>query len=395
MNRIAPFAQQDLILYNTQLTQQRVFKAQLQLGSGKVSQDYAGIAQRAARLVSIEAAILRVQQFTQTISLVDQRLSLADIAMQSIDDIARQLRGIVKSLDDAPAERYSELREFAINARTVIVESLNTSDATRHLFGGTRIDTPPVDVSSPYRNVSLIQADGAVDQTFYDSYYVEVLGNTLPYAQGSFYQQIYFDKNGVLPTVPVPADLNNPTLAEFVAEDPALWQYYVDRIDSTQMLATPKLDYYKGDNRSQAARISENQTLNYGISASAPAFQQLLMAVDALASMPATAPATTFLKPLIDKTAAVLAKVLTDAPGDGFESLGEIWLRLTIPRTTLATVREGHERFAAYADGVVSEIESIDRAEVITRVQTDQLALEASYTALARISSLSLLDFLR
>ena len=238
MNRIAPFAQQDLILYNTQLTQQRVFKAQLQLGSGKVSQDYAGIAQRAARLVSIEAAILRVQQFTQTISLVDQRLSLADIAMQSIDDIARQLRGIVKSLDDAPAERYSELREFAINARTVIVESLNTSDATRHLFGGTRIDTPPVDVSSPYRNVSLIQAHGAVDQTFYDSYYVEVLGNTLPYAQGSFYQQIYFDKNGVLPTVPVPADLNNPTLAEFVAEDPALWQYYVDRIDSTQMLIT-------------------------------------------------------------------------------------------------------------------------------------------------------------
>ncbi len=238
MNRIAPFAQQDLILYNTQLTQQRVFKAQLQLGSGKVSQDYAGIAQRAARLVSIEAAILRVQRFTQTISLVDQRLSLADIAMQSIDDIARQLRGIVKSLDDAPAERYSELREFAINARTVIVESLNTSDATRHLFGATRIDTPPVDVSSPYRNVSLIQADGAVDQTFYDSYYVEVLGNTLPYAQGSFYQQIYFDKNGVLPTVPVPADLNNPTLAEFVAEDPALWQYYVDRIDSTQMLIT-------------------------------------------------------------------------------------------------------------------------------------------------------------
>ncbi len=395
MNRIAPLAQQDLILFNTQLTQQRISEAKIQLGTGKVAQEYAGVAQQSTRLISIEMTTMRVEQFTQNIDFVDQRLSLADIALTSIDDIGRELRGIVSSMDDAPTERYAELREFAINARTIIVEALNTSDGSRHLFGGTHVDRPPVDLSSPYRNVSLIQSDGAVDQTFYDSYYENVLGNTLPYAQASFYGQIYFDKNGVAPAGPLPGDLNNPTLTEFVAEDPALWQYYVDRIDSTQMLATPKTDYYQGDNGSQSARISDTQSLSYGVRANAPAFQQLLMAVDALASLPATPPAATFLEPIIDKAKAVLDNVLTDQSGDGFVSLGELWTTLTVPRTTLQSVRQNHEQFTAYAADVVSEIESIDQAEVILRLQSDQLALEASFAALSRTSTLTLLDFLR
>lgn len=395
MNRIAPFAQQDLAFFNTQLTQQRVFKAQLQLSTGKVAQDYSGIAQQSARLVSVETTIVSVDQFTRNIGLVDQRLSLMDIALQNIDDVTRDLRGIVDSMKNQPTERYAELREFAINAKAIIAEALNTSDATRHLFGGSRVDQSPVNLASPYRPVSLVQSDGAVDQTFYDSYYENVLTNTLPYAQGSFYQQIYFDKNGVLPTVPVPADLNNPTLTEFVAEDPALWQYYIDRIDSTQMLANPKADYYQGDNANQSVRISASQTLSYGARANGEPFQQLLMAVDALASLPTTAPATTFLQPLVTKVSAILDKVLNEVPGDGFESLGEVRLRLTVPRSTLKTVREGHEQFTSYALNVVTEIEGIDRAEVISRMQSDQFALEVSYAALARVGSLSLLDFLR
>ena len=44
---------------------------------------------------------------------------------------------------------------------------------------------------------------------------------------------------------------------------------------------------------------------------------------------------------------------------------------------------------------MIADIEQIEPAEVIARLQSDQVALEASFTALARIQSLSLVNFLR
>ena len=151
----------------------------------------------------------------------------------------------------------------------MVGEALNARDGTRYLFAGARVDRPPVSfAASNYTPVKLIESDATtVDETFYQSYYTQVLGNTLPYAQGSFYQQIYFDKNGSLPTVPAPADLNNPTLAEFKAQDPDLFSYYVDRLDSSQMLATPKRDYYQGDGVQNTNRIDEGFQVKYGMSA--------------------------------------------------------------------------------------------------------------------------------
>ena len=88
-----------------------------------------------------------------------------------------------------------------------------------------RIPRPQFPLRVTRHHVS-IEIDNAlarttVDETFYQGYYTEVLGNSLPFAQGSFYNQIYFDKNGSLPTGPLPGDPDNPTLTEFVAEDPA------------------------------------------------------------------------------------------------------------------------------------------------------------------------------
>ena len=47
-----------------------------------------------------------------------------------------------------------------------------------------------------------------------------------------------------------------------------------------------------------------------------------------------------------------------------------------------------------YAEIVAADIESVDIAEVITRIDQDQLAIEASARALAQASELSLLNFL-
>ena len=396
MTRVAPYAQQELILFHTLKQQQNMFDRQMQLSTGLVSQDYAGISNQSNRLVSTETAIRRTDQFTANINVVEQRLSLMDLSMDSLDTLAREFRSTLNAAIDGPESHVADLRDLADNTLTLVAESLNARDGTRYLFGGARVDRPPVSLEAgTYRHAKLIEDDGTtVDQTFYDTYYEDVLGNTLPYAQGTFYQQIYFEKNGGLPAGPLPGDMNNPTLAEFVAEDPALWQYYVDRLDSAQMLANPKTDYYQGDNVQNRARIDEAFEVPYGVQADKTAFQRFLMAADAIASMPSANITTPEGLALMTKARDMLEDIIGVDALNGVQGLSETRVELNGPRLTLESVKERHTQFSIYAGEIVADIEQVDTATVIARLQSDQVQLQASYSTISRLQSLTLLNFL-
>ena len=400
MTRVAPFAQQRLVLFNTLSHQSKMLEKQVQLSSGKVSLHYAGIARDTNRLITNEAAKTRTLQFMHNIDVVQQRLTLLNGAITNIDDVAREVRKVLNATLDGPESHQADFINFMTNARALISDALNTKDGTRFLFSGNRVDAAPVSFASPYRSVGLIESNGTtIDQTFYDSYYEDVLGNTLPYAAGtgSFYEQIYFDKNGGLPNLvgfPV-VDTNNPTMTEFKAQDPALWQYYVDRLDSTQMLASPKTDYYQGDSTDQQVRADDGFTLTYGARANAASFQQLLTAVDAMSNLPQSAITTADGLALIQKARDMLDRVLANDGADGFQNLSELQVSVNGPRNTLASIRDRHEQFANFADTAIEAVEGINATELIAGLQSDQVQLEASYAVLTRISSLSILDFLR
>ena len=63
-------------------------------------------------------------------------------------------------------------------------------------------------------------------------------------------------------------------------------------------------------------------------------------------------------------------------------------------RERIANTREQHESFLAYAEGTIGDIENINSAEVIVRMQNDELILQAAYSAIAELRSLSLLNYL-
>lgn len=397
MTRVAPYAQQQLILFQTLRQQESMFDRQVQLSTGLVAQQYSGIANQANRLVSTEAAITRTGQFMSNIATVDQRLALMDISMDSLEDLARELRATLNSAIDGPESHVADLKDLSANTLDLVQETLNARDGTRYLFAGARVDRPPVSLAAAsYTNAKVIEDDAiTVDQTFYDAYYEDVLGNTLPYAQGSFYAQIYFDKNGVAPTTPLPADLNNPTLTEFAGEDPGLFAYYVNRLDSAAMLATPKVDYYQGDNVQNTARIDEAFEVNYGVQANELALQQLITAADAIASMPTANITTPEGKILMVKARDMLENIIGVDATNGINGLAELRVALNGPRLTLESVRERHQQFTIYAGEIVAGIQNINSAEVITRLQSDQVQLQASYQVISQIQSLSLINFLR
>ncbi len=396
MTRVAPYAQQQLILSNVLNQQKQLYDLQTQLSTGVVSQQYSGIYQTASRLVSTEATVARTNQFIANIDTVEQRLALMDISVESIESLGVEMRKLLNASLDGPESHVADMNDMATNTLSLVGEALNSRDGTRYLFAGARVDRAPVSFAAgTYAPVKLIESDATtVDETFYQSYYTQVLGNTLPFAQGSFYQQIYFDKNGILPTGPLPGDLNNPTLAEFKAQDPDLFSYYVDRLDSTQMLATPKRDYYQGDSVQSTARIDEGFQVKYGISANELAFQQLITAVDAIANIPKASIATTDGQVIVAKARDMVQKVLETSATNGLDGITDLRIKLNGPRITLDNVKDRHSQYNIYASQIIGDIQDVNTAEVIARLQSDQVQLQASYSTIARIQSLSLLNYL-
>ncbi len=396
MTRVAFFAHHNLSLFHALNTQSRLSDLNIQLATGKKAQNYAGISKDVGRLVGLEITRARTEQFIKNIDRADQRLELMDLAAANVEEIGRELRTTLETALSGPDALSGTLPTVASNMRLLVTEALNSRDGDRFLFGGTRSDRAPVDLSGAgYTPVRLIKSDGTtVDQTFYQSYYTDVLGNTLPFAQTTFYQQIYFDKNGSLPTGPLPGDLNNPTLTEFVAEDPNLWQYYVDRLNSTQMLTTPKTDYYQGNQQAQSVRTDDNSTLSYDVRADQLAFQQLITALDAVANLPTGSSSNQFEKALIQKARDMVNLVLEAGPSDSLSSIERLRTTLTNPRETMKFARDRHENLSTYAEGLAVDIEGIDQAEVIVKLQEDQLTLQASFTSLSRLQQLSLVNFI-
>lgn len=396
MTRVPTLAQHQLVLFQTLNTKLRMNDLQIQLASNKKSQDYAGIATDSLRLVSLETQRAQIDQFLSNIATTEQRLSLMDLGVASIEELARDFRSTLNAVLVGPDAAGQDLTQLAANLRTMVVDLLNSRDGAGYLFGGTRTDRPPVDLAAGgYASTALIEGDGVtVDSTFYDAYYTQVLGNGLPYAQGSFYAQIFFDKNGVAPSGPLPGDPDNPTLSEFVAEDSGLWQYYVDRLNATQMLAKPKVDYYQGNTQSNTVRADDRLEVSYDVRADHPAFQQILAALDAIANLPKGDAGNSFERAVVAKAQEMLTGALDSVAGTGFDTLDQLRMRMAGAQQMLRYTRERHVQFNIYAEGIIHDIENIDQTETIIRLQSDQQALEASYAVLARLQSLSLLEFL-
>lgn len=396
MIRVATFAQQSLTLSHALNTQARLADLQTQLATDKKAQSYDGIHKDSYRLVMAEVGRTQAAQFITNIDTADRRLELMSLAMTQVDQMGSDFRSTLFTAINAPDSSVINLKELAGNTRNALAVTLNSQDGDRYLFGGTRSDRPPVSLAAAdFSPIRLIESDGTtVDSTFYEAYYTQVQGNSLPFARGTFYKQIYFEKHGVDPTAPLPADENNPTLAEFVADDPDLWQFYVDRLDSAAMLATPKIDYYQGNTQAQSIRTDEASDVTYDVRADSVAIQQIITAIDAVANLPQGSTLDPFEQAIVAKAHAMVNRALEATPADGFESITSLTTKLIAPRDSLSFARDRQVEAELYAEGLIADLEGIDEAEVIVRLQKGQQVLEASFATLARVQSVSLLNYL-
>ena len=143
--------------------------------------------------------------------------------------------------------------------------------------------------------------------------------------------------------------------------------------------------YYRGDAERIAVRTGEASSLTYGVTADDPAFDTLFQALQIVATTDTSDPTT---------ARARLEEAL-DLVNAAISAIPDVRSRIGSSRSTLELANAQHDEFLLYAEGAIGDIENVDVTEAITRLSGHQTTLEASYASLARLQSVSLLDYLR
>lgn len=145
---------------------------------------------------------------------------------------------------------------------------------------------------------------------------------------------------------------------------------------------TPTSNYYQGDAVDLSQKISIDVTIQYNVRADHPTFQKLIGA--------------------IHRAIAAEANNNDTELAAAFDMANEAQSELTSIRSTIGTnlknieeVEADNQNFLTYYKNTLGEVTGTDVAETSIQLSLDQAILQASFQAFARISSLTLSQFLR
>jgi flagellar hook-associated protein 3 FlgL len=178
-----------------------------------------------------------------------------------------------------------------------------------------------------------------------------------------------------------PANLSN---AAYTAPAPGSPPTFVQTVET---------GYYQGDAVAQSTRADDGFNVSYGINADESAFEKLIRTLDNVSNITFTDPITAQEKTFLTAALAELTELIDNNGND--KTLSDLRADVGLDRVVLDSIRDKHNDFLNFAQDSIAEIENINPAEVISALNFEQLQLEASFTTIARIQSLSLSNFLR
>jgi flagellar hook-associated protein 3 FlgL len=147
MMRVATFANHQLSMNYTMESQRKVYDLQIQVSSGKVSTDYAGVGHDVHRLVSLKNATARTEQYQANNNIVDQRLQAMETSVSQIYDSVTEFRTLLINALNANNAQEMGIDVEARNYKDEMAKLLNVEHDGRFLFAGSRTDTRPVDLT--------------------------------------------------------------------------------------------------------------------------------------------------------------------------------------------------------------------------------------------------------
>ena len=138
--------------------------------------------------------------------------------------------------------------------------------------------------------------------------------------------------------------------------------------------------YYQGDDQVASARVSDGQTVSYGVTADNSAFEQGLRALNLVANN----------SPL---TSATLTEAL-NLTISAVKATAAVQTSLGLASSSMQAASSAQTEYQNFAETLGSNLDGVDVAAVTAQLSTYQAQLDASYSAIAKIQGLSLASFL-
>lgn len=141
------------------------------------------------------------------------------------------------------------------------------------------------------------------------------------------------------------------------------------------------IGYYKGDNTQLSVQADVNFTVNYGINANEPGFEEAIRALhEVIIGTPND-------KTTMEDALGIVTQALND--------VSDIRTKIGAARSALQNVNSRLDQYQLYSEKTISDLQNVDITETITRMNQDQTAIQASFMTLSRLSQLTLTNFLK
>lgn len=147
-------------------------------------------------------------------------------------------------------------------------------------------------------------------------------------------------------------------------------------------VATADTSYYQGNAVKASVALSAERTLTYGVTGDAAGFEQALRALSAVANA-TTTPDTATLQAISDLTV------------DAIDSLATVQAQLSIHAATAERSSAAQIDYQDEASTLISAVNGADVTALALELSTYETQLQASYSTMAKIQSLSLGDYLK
>jgi len=388
-SRIGTYAQTNNLVYMMLQNQKQFDNTATQLTTGLKSQVWSGYAQQIPRLTSLAEQSQNANLYLENIKTVETRAALGSTAMSAIISQATSFQRMAATpvpgltgLDAEDARRLNEyatqMSQQAVALLSSISDLMNSQDSSRYLMSGSNVTSPAVTILNPGTNPPVDNAALNAAYTF---------GSTTAAAANSN-AGYHFQINAT----------GNPNQTEV-------------QID-TNTYANPQIQLSTNPNRTPWTTGTQPPFDNGGAIANTP-LKRLLDGLVEVADLGTT------LLPNITATPASVAAgfanitaamntartALSDAisgnaappaaiSATGFPSLQSLTTTISIATQTAGYAKISHQQFVTYSTNAIADILQVDTAETAAKLNAQQTQLQASYSALSKVTSLSLLNYM-
>lgn len=356
MTSISTYGQFQRIQADTLRTQSKLLDLQTQATTGKKGILFGDLGADGRRSLDVRASVERLENYRTNVDLVETRTAVMDTVMTRMGQMVSQLRQEFAKLSGNLSDNTTFLNEIGRRGLDELTSLLNTRIDGRYLFAGNDVSTRPVDPTAVQGTLT----------TRFSTLIADYRNNTLSGTQVTAQMAQQIDD---------PARAYSPAPTGFAA-DPLAAPIF------------PQSLYYAGS--PTKVRVESDYDVEYGLRADQPVFRDLFK-VFALASTIRYDATTDQAQDADYRTILSYGEQLSISSGT---NLNTEQGRLGVVRQEMKTVKARHGDVLTVLNQEIGQIEDADMAEVFTKVQQKQVALQASFQITASLRDLSLLNYL-